>query len=81
MGQLVAALVRFAVLVEHSIHGADRSVVLAFIEQRGIHGGGRTIPELFFLQTGQHGSFILRIQGPGTGEIEYLGPARHRLRP
>jgi hypothetical protein len=53
MGKLVAALARFAFLFEQAIHGADRAVILPFIEQRRINSGGRTILESFSMQMRQ----------------------------
>jgi hypothetical protein len=49
MRQLIAALANLAVLVEQAIHGANRAVILAFIEQRRINSGWRTILETFFV--------------------------------
>jgi hypothetical protein len=54
MRQLIAALANLAVLVEQAIHGANRAVILAFIEQRRINSGWRTILETFFVQTSQN---------------------------
>src|SRR2546422_6932356 len=53
MRQLIAALAHLAVLFKQAIHGANRAVILAFIEQRHINSGWRAILEAFFVQTRQ----------------------------
>src|SRR6266436_1426676 len=53
MRQLIAALAHLAVLFKQAIHGANRAVILAFIEQRRINSGWRAILEAFFVQTRQ----------------------------
>ena len=53
MGELIAALARFAFLFEQAIHGANRAEILSFIEQRRINSGGRAILEAFSVQMRQ----------------------------
>jgi hypothetical protein len=47
MSQLIAAFAGFASLFEQAIHGADRAVILPFIEQRRINSGWGAILEPF----------------------------------
>src|ERR1700675_3931185 len=49
MRQLIAALANLTLLVEQAIHGANRAVILPFIEQRRINSGWRTILETLFM--------------------------------
>src|SRR5437868_11626195 len=64
MRQLIAALANLAVLVEQAIHGANRAVILAFIEQRRINSGCGAILETFFVQTSQDRFSFCPIKGP-----------------
>ena len=45
MAELLAAFADFAVLSKNAIHGADRAVVDAFIEQAGVDFGRRLVCE------------------------------------
>src|SRR5713101_1822355 len=62
MDQLIAALARFAALLEQAMHGANRAVILAFIEQCRINSGWRAILEAFFVQTRQDNLSFRRAQ-------------------
>src|ERR1019366_7524508 len=53
MSELVAAFARFASLFEQAIHGADRAVILSFIEQRRINSGWRAILEALSMEMRQ----------------------------
>jgi hypothetical protein len=47
MSQLVAAFARFALLFQEAMHGANRAVIVPFIEQRRINSGWGAILEPF----------------------------------
>src|SRR3954447_4450411 len=55
MDELVAALAVFTGSVEQPIHGSDRAMILARVEQRSIDLGGGTILKPLLMQTGQNG--------------------------
>jgi hypothetical protein len=60
MAELFAAFADFAVLSKNAIHGADRAVVDAFIEQTGVDLGRRLVCEARCMQQIQH-HLLLRI--------------------
>src|SRR5437879_12965274 len=64
MRQLIAALANLALLVEQAIHGANRAVILAFIEQRRINSGWVAILETFFVKTSQDRFSVCPTEGP-----------------
>jgi hypothetical protein len=51
MSQLIAALAGLAALFEQAIHGANRAVILAFIEQGRINSGWRAVLKTLFVKT------------------------------
>src|ERR1035441_8675834 len=53
MGQLVAAFAGFALLFQEAMHGANRAVIVPFVEQRRINSGWRAILESFSVQMRQ----------------------------
>src|ERR1039458_3293065 len=53
MSQLVAAFAGFALLFQEAMHGANRAVIVPFIEQRGINSGWRAILEPFSVKMSQ----------------------------
>jgi hypothetical protein len=53
------------VLGEQAIHGANRAVILAFIEQHRVHSGGRAVLEAFFVKTSQDRFSFCRFEGSG----------------
>src|SRR5271166_3128023 len=60
MAELLAAFADFAVLAKDAVHGADRAVVDAFIEQAGVDLGRRLVCEARRMQQIQH-NLLLRI--------------------
>src|SRR5215467_225730 len=64
MRQLIAALAHLAALGEQAIHGANRAVILAFVEQRRINSGWGAILETFFVQTSQDRFSFCPTEGP-----------------
>src|SRR5205085_360813 len=50
MHELIAALTRFALLLQDAIHGARRAEVLAFVKQGGLHGGRGAVLEALFME-------------------------------
>ena len=54
MAELVAAFANFVVLDEDAVHGADRAVVDAFIQQAGVDFGGCLVGEARRMQQVQH---------------------------
>jgi hypothetical protein len=63
MGELVATFPGFAPLCQQAVHGADRAVVLPFIEQGRINRGGRAILEAFSVEMGQDRRAFRRTEG------------------
>ena len=51
---MAAALADFSMLAEDAIHGADRAVVNALVEQAGIDFRRRLIGEAWFIQQVQN---------------------------
>jgi hypothetical protein len=43
--ELIATFAGLALLLEDAVHGADRTEVLAFVEQGGLYGSGRAVLE------------------------------------
>lgn len=54
-----------AVLAQHPIHGADRAVVDALVEQTGVEFGWRLVGEAFGVQQIEHDLLLCRAQRPG----------------
>ena len=79
MAQLLAAFADLAVLSEDAIHGADRAVVDAFIEQGGVDFGRRLIGEARRVQQIQH-HLLLRI-GQRPGRLRSLARRSPAARP
>ena len=65
MAELLAAFADFAVLAEDAVHGADRAMVDAFIEQGGVDLGWRLISEARRVQQIEHHLLLRSSQGPG----------------
>src|SRR6202171_5949628 len=63
MGELIAAFAGFTLLFEQAVHGADRAMILPFVEQRGINSGGRAILEAFSMEMSQHRFALCRTKG------------------
>ena len=55
MAQLIAALADFLVCDQDAVHGADRAVVDALVEQAGIDLSGRLVGEARCAQKTEHG--------------------------
>src|ERR1019366_1624618 len=53
MSRLVAAFARFALLFQEAMHGANRAVIVPFIEQRRINSGWGAILEPFSVKMSQ----------------------------
>jgi hypothetical protein len=54
MSQLIAALAAFAARLQQAVHGADRAMKLAFIEQRCVDLRGRAILKPLLMKAGQY---------------------------
>src|ERR1700687_5651486 len=54
MSELIAALAAFAAPLQQPVHGADRAMKLALIQQRRVDLRGRTILKSFLMKTGQY---------------------------
>jgi hypothetical protein len=65
VAELLAAFADFAVLTKDAVHGADRAVVDAFIEQTGVDLGRRLICEARRMQQIQHHLLLRIAQCPG----------------
>ena len=65
MAELLAAFADFAVLSKNAIHGADRAVVDAFIEQAGVDFGRRLVCEARRMQQLQYHLLLRIAQCPG----------------
>jgi hypothetical protein len=63
MGELVATFPGLAPLCQQAVHGADRAVVLPFIEQGRVNRGGRAILKAFSVEMGQDRRAFRRTQG------------------
>ncbi len=75
MPHLVAAFADLLVVVEDPVHGSDRAVVDAFVEQGGVDFGRREIGEARRAQQIEHGLALCRVQRSGR-----TGTARRRGR-
>ena len=64
MAQLLAAFADFAMPAEDAIHGADRAVVDAFIEQSGVDLGRCLVGEARRMQQIQHDLLLRTVQCP-----------------
>ena len=49
MDELIATFAGLSLLLEDAVHGADRTEVLAFVEQGGLHGGGGAVLEALLM--------------------------------
>ena len=65
MAELLAAFADFAVLAENTVHGADRAVVDALIEQAGVNLGRRLVGEARRVQQIQHDLLLRNTQRAG----------------
>ena len=65
MAELIAAFADFVVLVKDAIHGADRAVVDALIEQAGVDFGRRLVGEARRVQQIQHDLLLRTTQRAG----------------
>ena len=93
MAELLAAFADFAVLAEDAIHGADRAVVDAFIEQAGVDLGRRLVGEARRVQQIQHRPAVAgrstpvpaspsrRGESPAARPAGCAGAARWRVKP
>ena len=63
MGELVATFPGLAPLCQQAVHGADRAVVLPFIEQGRVNRGRRAILKAFSMEMGQNRRAFRRTQG------------------
>jgi hypothetical protein len=64
MDKFVSALPYLALALENPVHGANRAMILALIEQRGVNRGRRAILKPLLMQTRQHRFSFLRNQRP-----------------
>jgi hypothetical protein len=58
MSELIAALATFSMRFQQAIHGADRAMKPAFIEQCRIDLRGRAILKTFLMKARQHGGLF-----------------------
>jgi hypothetical protein len=79
MGQLVAAFAGFTLGGEQAVHGADRAVILSFIEQGRINSGGRAILKPFFVEISEDLLAFRRSKGACRPRPR-SGPHRRRSR-
>src|ERR1700687_4855617 len=63
MSQLVTSFAGFALLFQEAMHGANRAVIVPFIEQRRIYSGWGAILESFSVQMRQDRFSFRRTQG------------------
>jgi hypothetical protein len=77
MPELGAALADFAVLGEDAVHGADRAVVDALVEQAGVDLGRRLVGEARRVQQVEDGLLLRCAEGPG-GFGSWAGDGRWR---
>ena len=93
MSELIAAFARFALLFQEALHGANRAVIVPFVQQRRIHSGWRAILESFSVQMRQDRCAFRRTQGTcwsssqsdrcgetGGTSIPVVGSARRKQR-
>ena len=76
MAQLIAALADLLVCAQDAVHGADRAVVDALVEQAGIDLGGRLVGEARCAQKVEH-----RLAFHGGQRARGLGRGATRRRP
>jgi hypothetical protein len=62
MNELVAALTRLALPFQNPVHGANRAVIPAFVEQRSVNRRGRTVLKPLLMKAGQDRSTFRSIQ-------------------
>ena len=74
MAQLIAALADFLVCDQDAVHGADRAVVDALVEQAGIDLSGRLVGEARCAQKTEHG---LAFHGGKCPPRAWSGARRH----
>ena len=58
MSELIAALAAFAMRFQQTVHGANRAMKPAFIEQGRVDLRGRAILKTLLMKTGQHGGLF-----------------------
>src|ERR1022692_4467006 len=53
MHELVAALTRLSLVFENPVHGANRAMITAFVEQRGVNRSRRAVLKSLLMKAGQ----------------------------
>ena len=69
MAQLLAAFADFAVLIQQAIHGSDRTMIDAFVEQGGVDFRRRLIGKARGVQQIQHVLALHLGQRPGRARL------------
>src|SRR5271170_7814045 len=64
MHELVAALTHLALAFQNPVHGANRAMIAAFVEQSGVNRGRRAVLKSLLMQAGQYCFPFRRIQRP-----------------
>jgi hypothetical protein len=63
MNELIATLAGFPLLLEDTVHGANRTQVLTFVQQGGLHGRRRAVLESLFMEYPQHSGALGLTEG------------------